>query len=224
MSKLPVLTDIIPESQVATIQSEASPILEEAKALVVKDEASYQEAQRIGMHCAKGSKAIETLLGDERAAAHSLWKSIVAKIKQFTDIYDEAKTIVSRKAYAWEQAEKARIAIETERLRKEAERKAEEERLNQAEELAAAGNTEMADAILDEPIVVAPPIIEAPQGIKGTSSRENYQYEIIGEVPREYMMPDTVKIGKLVKLMKAQAASKWLRVWDAGTMAFKTKG
>jgi hypothetical protein len=225
MSKLPVLTDIIPESQVATIQAEASPILAEAKALIVKDEASYQEAQRIGMHCAKGSKAIETLLGDERAAAHSLWKSIVAKIKQFTDVYDEAKKIVSGKAYAWKKAEDERIAIEAEKLRKEAERKAEEERLAQAETLAAAGNAEMADAILDEPINVAPPVIEAPQGIKGASSRENWQYEITNDalIPREFLMPDTKKIGQFVKNNGAHTKIPGVRVWDAGTMAFKTK-
>jgi inorganic triphosphatase YgiF len=222
---LPVLTDIIPDSQVATIQAEATPILAEAKALIVKDEASYQEAQRIGMHCAKGSRAIEALLGDERAAAHSLWKSIVAKIKQFTDVYDEAKKIVSGKAYKWEQDEKARIAIETEKLRKEAERKAEEERLAQAEELEKAGNTAMADAILDEPINVAPPVIETPQGIKGTSSRENWQYEIFNEslLPRGFLIADTKKIGKYVKDNGAQAKIPGVRVWDAGTIAFKTK-
>ena len=225
MSKIPVITDIVPETQIATVQAEVAPILQEAKTITVTDETSYQDALKLGELCAKRSKAVIELWGPDRDAAHALHKSICAKIKQFTDVYDEAKTIVSRKAYAWRKAEDDRIAIEAEKKRKEAEKQAEEDRLKQAEALAESGNTEMADALLDEPINVAPVVIEKPQGIKNASSRENWKYEIFNEslLPRGFLTADTKKIGKYVKDNGAQTKIPGVRVWDAGTIAFKTK-
>lgn len=184
MSKLPVLSDLIPDTQVATVQQELSPILAEAKAIAVTDQASYQDALRIGELCAKRSKAVIDMWKDERDQAHALHKAIVAKIKQFTDIYDEAKKIVSGKAYAWERAERERLAIEAEKKR-----------------------------------------IDMPQGIKGASHREKWVFEIIGEVPREFMTPDLVKIGQYARTVwKNEIKLPWVRVWDEGTTAFRTKG
>jgi len=60
--------------------------------------------------------------------------------------------------------------------------------------------------------------------VQGASTRENWQFEIedVAKVPREFMTPDMVKIGRMVKAMKGVTRIDGVRVFDAGTVAFRS--
>ncbi len=121
--------------------------------------------------------------------------------------------------------EEARRKAELERL--EAERKAEEERILQAAQAAElAGETDKAGELLEsavnfgeavkqeaaaiqaEPVYVAPVVIpkSVPKMQGGPVYQERWDYEIIDVnlIPRQYMQPNTVAIGGVVRSLKGQ--------------------
>ena len=69
------------------------------------------------------------------------------------------------------------------------------------------------------------PVVQIEKGkAEGVSMRDNWTFDIHDEstIPRAYLTADTVKIGKLVKAMKADAASvlgKGVRVYNAPVVA-----
>lgn len=140
--------------------------------------------------------------------------------------------MISGRAYAWQKAEEDRKSKEAEEARRLAEeeaaakRKVEEEaRLAAAERLSDAGMEEQAEEMLETPIEVEVEEVAAPAPkvkVKGTSTLENWQFEIedATRIPRLYMIPDLVKIGKLVKALKGETNIDGVRVFDIGTTRF----
>lgn len=122
-----------------------------------------------------------------------------------------------------EEAERRRVELE----RLETERKAEEDRLmeaaaaaekagdaKRAEELAAAAITatdaaaDEAAFIMSEPVYVAPVVLpkETPKLAGGPVYRTIWKFRIydVGRIPRQYLVPDEVKIGQVVRALKKE--------------------
>ena len=99
--------------------------------------------------------------------------------------------------------EQERIRVEKERvLAEKAKKEAEDLQIKEAEQ---ADTPEEAEAILAEEIHVPPPQVQsAVPKIPGLSNVTNWKFKIINEklIPREYLMPDEQKIGKIVRAMK----------------------
>jgi hypothetical protein len=119
---------------------------------------------------------------------------------------------------AWD-AEQERIRREEQRRLEEEARKAEEERLLAAAAAAwAAGNVEESEAIIAEPIVVTPIILakETPKMEGGPVYRTIWKFEITDAtlIPRQYLTPDEVKIGGVVRALKNQANIPGVRIYS----------
>jgi hypothetical protein len=133
------------------------------------------------------------------------------------------------------------FTMEQDRLRRIEEQKAQAEayRLQQEAQLAAAveaekgGDKQMAEAIISEPIVVAPvsvPVFEQP---KGLSSRETYKGECIdiralvqgiidGKVPITAVEANSTVINQAARAMKSELKWPGVRVWVDRTMVGRT--
>lgn len=104
---------------------------------------------------------------------------------------------------------------ERQRQIEEARRAEEDRRLEQAAALESAGRCDLATQALDAPIAVQPPPpppvvtqprIETPAYVapKDAGLRTTWKFRIIDQnlIPREYMVPDVVKIGAVVRTTK----------------------
>lgn len=122
-----------------------------------------------------------------------------------------------------------RFQAEQDRLRQEDQRKADEaarkerERLEaQAARAAAAGKIEKAEALEVRAATVSAPVIhrEAPK-VAGLSTREVWRYEIVDAtaLPREYLTPDTTKIGKVVQALRGDTTIPGVRVYAERQLA-----
>jgi hypothetical protein len=122
-----------------------------------------------------------------------------------------------------------RFQAEQDRLRQEDQRKADEaarkerERLEaQAARAAAAGKIEKAEALEVRAATVSAPVIhrEAPK-VAGLSTREVWRYEIVDAtaLPREYLTPDTTKIGKVVQALRGDTTIPGVRVFAERQLA-----
>lgn len=216
------------------IESEVNPVVSAAKALQVIDAVTYTQAMELGKACSARIKLVEERLGPSKRKTYEAYQEVMRLMKSFIDPLEMAKKTLSSRAYAWQKAEEERKYRQAEEARKRAEeeaaakRKAEEDtRLALAERLEKEGMKEQAAEVLEAPIVVevAPVAAPAPKvTVQGASTRENWQFEIedSAQVPREFMTPDMVKIGRMVKAMKGETRIAGVRVFDAGTVAFRS--
>jgi hypothetical protein len=81
--------------------------------------------------------------------------------------------------------------------------------------------TEQAEKIIDAPFdpvnLPSPARVETPQG---QTIIANWQARVVNPdlVPREYCIPDQVKINKYAKLLKSKASMPGVEFFDQGTV------
>jgi hypothetical protein len=199
----------------------------QARTLQIRTEAEYNTAVSVVREIANRIKTVTDFFADPKKKAHDAWKSICAKEKEVLGPLDEAKAKLSRQIGAY-QAERERVRQEEERkLREEAAREAEEVALAEAAELEALGETEMAQAVLEEatqapaPVVVVAPA--APKA-KGIASRDNWKFRVVdaNKIPREFMTPDLQKIGQYVRAMKKDAKIAGVEVFNEASVSVRS--
>jgi len=214
------------------IENEVNPVVAAAQSLVVNDATSCTQALELGKACSAKIKLVEDTLGPAKRKTREAYQEVMRVMNSFIDPLEAAKKLLSGMAYKWQKAEEERKRKEAEEARRladeeaAAKRKVEEDaRLVAAERLSNAGMKEQADEMLETPIVVEVEEVAAPAPkvkVKGTSTQENWQFEIedVTRIPRLYMTPDLVKIGKLVKALKGETNIDGVRVYDIGTTKF----
>jgi hypothetical protein len=214
-----------------------------AQAFIIKDQDTFSKANEFLLGIKDLSKEIEASFNPRIKMAHDLHKSLVGEKNRFLEPVENAERIVkgSISKYLTEQ-EQIRFKIEQERAAKAIEQKQlYDEALRQAAEAeakAAAAKTDATKAkyqeksaeiianVTDEIIglgmemPVAPPPIMADN----LSSRDVWKYEIVDEskLPREFLMPDTSKIGKFVQKDKGLTPIPGLRIYSEKTIAVKS--
>jgi hypothetical protein len=205
----------------AKAESEMAPVLQRARDFMVTDALSYEAADSIIAEVRIKVKDRELELSPAKEAATKSWQAMNGLWKKFiTDPLEACKTL-DRKRYAWKKAEDDKRAREAEALRREAEKKAADERLELAARMEAAGMVEQAEKIIDAP--AAP--VDVPEPVKvfvpsGQGNVQNWQATVVNAdlIPREYMTPDLVKLGKLAKLMKGKASVPGVEFSDVGSV------
>jgi hypothetical protein len=128
-------------------------------------------------------------------------------------------------------SEREGFAAEQERMRREAAQKAQQEAyereqarlIEEARQAAAAGQSEAAEAILEEAVnvEVAPVVLPSTvPTISGTSFRTAWEWEVVDhtKLKKEFVKIDEVAIGKIVRSMHKSAETLVgegaIRVWD----------
>jgi hypothetical protein len=123
------------------------------------------------------------------------------------------------------QNELARRQQEEQRAADEAARKQREKLAEQARKAEAAGKPERADVLMQRSEAAVAPVIqrEAPK-VAGVGTRLVPKFEITNAalLPREYLMPDEVKIRQVVAALKAEAGIPGVRVWMESQIASRS--
>ncbi len=206
---------------IMVIEKEMTPLIELVRTFIIKDESTYLLASEIA---GEMKRKIEERRKELEPPKQSAWKSYQdaqALYKKYVENPLELVKALDRRAYQWQNAEKEKVKAETERLRKEAEKKQEDDRLALAERLESSGMTEQADEVLSAPMEAI--VIQQSAPIArpaGQTNVENWQATIVNAdlVPREWCCPDTVKIGKYGKVMKGEARIEGVKFEDVGSI------
>lgn len=205
------VSELVPNQQAVT--SEALTWPQKAKALVVKTAEAYTQAGEL----LKGIKALRAKVAETFDShiqrAFQAHRALTAEKQKAEAPLAEAERVVKAAMVAFDQ-EQLRIARERQHQADEAARRREEdERLaraaameTEAREFGDAGLKAAADLLLEQPapVVVAPLVeVETPK-VAGISMRDNWKFRVVDEaaIPREYLMRDDTKIGRVVKAMK----------------------
>jgi hypothetical protein len=223
-------------NEIEVIKADVIPIPTEARMILVRDQESLEKANSFFLVIKGLRKKIADTFNPIIQKAHEAHKEA---LKQKAGV--EEPLIVAEKwlngqvtAYSIEQEKKRRaeeeilrqaaIIAEMERRKKE-----EENRISQAAALEAAGAKEEAEAVITEameeiekPMEFYVPPPETPKiKLTGATMKTTWDFEIVNEalIPRQYLMPDTVKIGRKVRDLKGQANIPGVKVIESKSMA-----
>jgi len=184
--------------QIDELEIRALSFPEKARLLTVNSAQEFEYADRFIGSVKELRKEIQDTFGPLKERAFLAHKAIVAEEKRHEEPLIEAEKIVRRLMVAYRQREEANRLRREAELREIARRQEDEAKLAAALEAEARGEKEEAAAILEEE-VYSPPIILTPEVPKAKSVRfsTTWTFRIIdvNKIPREYMLPDMVKIG-----------------------------
>ena len=212
------------------IESRALSVLTRARGLAItnQDELSAANAFRLDIKALLGT--IDDAFDPQIDQAHALHKSLLAKKKEFTGPPLQALDIINPKIadYIKEQ-DRLRLQKERERSIKEQEAKRlAEKAVDKAAGLVDKDQAAKATEVLKEAAAKAgeieasiPEIPEKPQA--DVSLRTTWDFEVVDaeKIPRKYLVPDLVTIGKIVRAVKDQTDIPGIRVFPKTTVADK---
>lgn len=206
------------------IRTQTLECTDQAESLVVTNEAEYLCAAGFLKRVKNILKQITETFDRPIADAHAAHKSVIAAKKKHADPLTAAERTVKGKMLAWQRAETDRLEAERREV-EAAERKREEERrLAEAERLEVQGRTAEAEAVIDEPVYI-PPVVMPPAAPKvaGISSRRVWKYRIVDVnlIPRQYMIPNDVAIGAVVRSMGKAMNIPGVEVYQEDVMAVR---
>ena len=215
---------------IPAIESRALSVLTKARGLVItnQDELSAANAFRLDIKALLGT--IDDAFDPQIEQAYALHRSLLAKKKEFTGPPLQALDIINPKIadYLKEQ-DRIRLQKERERQLKEQEAKRlAEKAVDKASELVDKGQVARANAVLQEAAekagvieAAAPEVPEKPQA--DVSLRTTWDFEVVDaeKIPRKYLIPDLVTIGKIVRAMKEQTDIPGIRAFAKTTVADK---
>lgn len=153
---------------------------DEARAIIVSDQESYDHAAKALASIANTEKEVKAHHAPMKTTAHEAHRAAVAAEKRFLNPLNEAKKIIKSNIVQWTTAQ-AKIQAEADRkAREEAERKEEDERLARAEEAEKAGKSETeVEEIIDTPAPVkVAPAAPTYEKAASVSTRETWSAEV----------------------------------------------
>lgn len=205
------------EQEVKRMESTALSWPSRAQAIVVRDQESYDAAASLVVEIVTLERQIIEHHKPIKEAAFAAHRVACAAEKKLLDPIQQAKGIIKGAIGTWER-EQERIRLEAQRKAEEEQRRIEEEeRLNLAIEAEQAGACEeTTQEILSTPVVVMPRPVVAPtfQRAAGVSTSQRWKAECIdiralckaiaeGRVSSELVQPNMVALSAMARAMKA---------------------
>ena len=200
------------------VENKALSIMDQAKAVKIVDAGSYTVAGLLWKSIKDMMKEVADTFDPIIEKAHASHKEALAQKAKFYAPLEAAYRSIKGLMSTYD-AEQERIRLAEQRRLDEIARKAEEERLLQEaiaaeEEARRNGATkeeaaQEAEAVIAAPVYVAPVIIPkaTPKLAGGPVYRTIWKFRITdaAKIPRQYLVPDEVKIGQIVRALKRES-------------------
>ncbi len=205
-----IIEQIEKQEQVKEIEVTVNTLVEKAKELDICDASTNEFGIGLLSKIAEGKKRAEAQRKQFTDPLNQSLKAINAFFKNLTAPLDEADTIIRNKVLIFRRAEEERARKEAEELQK----KLEEEAKKQAE-------IEKKEVIVPPPVVAQTPPTTMTAKNGSATVRKVWDFEIEDEmaIPREYLVPDPVKIRQAIK--EGIREIKGIRIYQKETLAIK---
>lgn len=191
----PVMQAKPPDTEaIAQAKASARALLEQAKALVVENEADCKIGGGIIARCASATRALDGLFRPNIKRLDKAHKDAVAELKTMTVPLAEARAIADRTMGDWRAEQRAWEDRQAADVQARLLADAREKRDAEIKLLDDAGRTEEAVARIDAPLPPIPPvnIHSAIPEIAGQSIRVTWKAKVVNAalVPRDWCIPD----------------------------------
>lgn len=187
--------------------AEAEQFSNKLSAFVITNNEEYKEAGEYLVDLRKRIKVLKERFKERTKPFDLALKGLKDFFKAPISKMEEVDLRVSRALRKFNEEEEAKRKAEEEKLRKLQEKEALKLE-KKAEKLEAKGNVLGAEQLKEQAdeLVSFSPIVESKvEKVEGLSFKTNWKFRITNAnlIPREYMIPDEVKIGKVVRALKA---------------------
>ena len=194
---------LAPETEEVGIK--ALNIVDQSKAIKIIDSETYIKAGTILTTIKDMIKEVESTFTPICEAAFMAHRKAIEKRDGLLNPLKDVSRGIKRAMSSYDLVKEQRRREEQKKLEEIARREEEERKLREAIEAEEAGEKEIAEEILKEEIFVPPVVLlkETPK-VKGVSFRTIWDFEIINAslIPRQFLSPDLVKIGGVVRSLK----------------------
>lgn len=208
--------------EIIEVNALALSVPEQAKQITIKTMADYTRASDIIMSIKAIRKKITDTFKPIKQKMDAAKQEVLDQEKAADAPLKEAEAWLSPQIIEWNREQERIRKTEEDRLRKIAEEAEKERLLNEAVAAEQSGNKEEAEAIISAP-VQAPPVVvpKAVPKVTGMSIRENWKFRITNEklLPREFLKPDEVKIGQVVRAMKSATNISGIEIYNEGVIS-----
>jgi len=212
------------------IQNQALALKAEADSFQITNQESYNLANEFGRRIKQGMRTIDAYCDPVIDAAHKAHKAACDQKRALYAPFEAAKIIVDQKQIMWWRAEQERVAEERRKAEDKAHKKAEDERLQQAQELQDAGMTEAAEDALKQPIVTEKVTIAEPEKAGGESYRETWKAEVMdlmalvkavaqGLQPLAYLEANTATLNRAAAMFKGTLQIQGVKITSGTILA-----
>lgn len=161
------------------VETKALALPDKARSLRVVDSASFQNAGRMLVDIKALRGEIDAAFDPTIRAAHNAYKTAVAAKKKVEAPLAEAETIIKGMMGPYQQEQERIAALAQKRIDDEARKMAEDARLKSAEQAEAAGLHDVAERIIETPVVVNTAKVAEPVKAEGVSFRESWKAEVV---------------------------------------------
>lgn len=198
------------ETALQKLEKEVLDFPGQAKLIIVHDNKTLSIANDFKLAIKQMKKQVKETFDPIIDKAHKAHKEAVAQKKKYENPLIDAEKIVTLQIISYmDKLEKIRIEAEEKAKREEEERKKiEEEKMKAALEASNSGDIEEATRIIKEEIPEQKPYIPLPPSpkLEGMSIRKIWKWRIIdiNQVPREYLIVDSTKVGSLVRATRGK--------------------
>lgn len=200
------------------VETKALSIVDQAKTVKVVDSETYTAAGMMWKTIKDMMKEIDDTFDGIIKKAHEAHKEAIAKKAKYYQPLDLASRQVKKLMSDYDLEQERIRKAEEDRLREIARKEEEDRRLAEAILAEQSGQKEEAEAILETP-VQAPPVVLAkttPKLTGGPVYRTIWKFRIKNPalIPREYLVPDEVKIGGVVRALKGQTNIPGVEIYE----------
>jgi len=214
------------------IQARSLSVMARARGLVITNQDELSAADQFRQDIKALLRSIDEAFDPQIEQAYALHRSLLAKKKEFAGPPLRALEVINPKIAEYiKEQDRARFQKERERQISEQEAKRLAEiAVDKASELVDEGRAAEANAVLKEAALKAgeieasaPEIPEKP--LADVSLRTTWDFEVVDadKIPRKYLAPDLVTIGKVVRAMKEQTDIPGIRVFTKTSVADRAR-
>jgi len=218
------------------VEKEAMSLVTQANAIVISDNASYKTAMDMLPKIKVARKVVKNVFGSVADQAYKAWKAAKDVYNKFEAPLVEAETRLKNDGGKWQYEQQQKADEERRVLEARKEEREEERQKKLAKELAKSGQKELAKAVLEQPIVVAPIEVKSePPKVEGVSFRENWKAEVIDlKALAKYvlsnpsminlLLPNMPALNSMAKGMKANMSIPGVKVVSERVVSSRTQG
>jgi hypothetical protein len=202
-----------------------SPLVNQVQQLKIQTNDDYEMGCSLLQVIATRKKQVEEVFDPIVSKAYAAHKEAVGQKKKFMDPLLAAEFAVKGKVSQY-QAEQERIRRKEEDRQREFLKAENEKRaIEEASQLTAEGEQELADIVLQNAIEETPVVVVSSSVPKqeGISSRKDWNFRITNEmlIPREYLMVNEKAIRAVVKAQKSLTKIPGVEVFSRDTVSVR---
>lgn len=208
-----------PATAPAALQQQVVSMQQTVGALKIMNAEQYLQAAEVSKGIAALRKEVANTFDPIIAKAHAAHKEACEQKRKVLSPLEDNQKKVDTLILAWDREQERVRREEEERQRAEAKRLEDERAIQEAEQLQAQGEHELADHVLETQACAPAPMVSIPSSVpkvQGLAKRVNWRWRVKNAdlIPRQYLMPDEVAIGGVVRSLKDKTQILGIEVYS----------